>query len=177
MSSQAFRHSSRFRAPSRLGDLTGIMLAPALKARGFASLEILRRWDDLVGPGFAGRCRALQLKWPARGRKSDPEGPAGTATLIVAAEAAAALELQYAAPQLIERVNAMLGWNAVGRLALRQQPVAKPKAPVRRELPLNAAEQGRIDAVTGAVEDENLRRALQQLGKGVIQRNKLRQGA
>jgi len=156
--------------------MAGAMLAPALKARGFANLEVLKRWDDLVGPALAGRCRALELKWPPRGRQSDPDGTPATATLIVAAEAAAALELQYGAPRLIERVNALLGWKAVGRLALRQQPVARARPAPLRDAPLSAAEQERIEMSVVGIEDENLRRALQQLGKGVIQRNKRRAG-
>ena len=155
----------------RVGDFMGAMLSPALKARGFASIEVIARWDDLVGRQFAGRSRALQLKWPPRGAKSDPDTAPAGATLIIAVSGGAAIELQHLAPQIIERVNAMLGWACVSKLAFRQQPVAPRIVPSPRETPLTAAEQGRIEAATAMVEDEKLRHALQRLGKGVIQRN------
>lgn len=164
--------SFRKKSLVRVGDLVGATMSPALRARGFASLEIIARWDDLVGQRFAGKSRALQLKWPPRGAKSDPEAASAGATLIVAVAGGAAVELQHMAPQIIERVNAMIGWRCVAKLAFRQQPVSSRAAEPKRETPLTAAEQSRIEAVTGAVQDENLRHALLRLGKGVIQRNK-----
>ena len=168
MTSTPFRKKSLM----RVGDLMGVMLSPALRARGFASIEVIARWDDLVGRQFAGRSRALQLKWPPRGARSDPDASPAGATLIIAVSGGAAIELQHMAPQIIERVNAMLGWSCVGKLAFRQQPVAPRIVASPREVPLSAAEQGRVEAATASVDDEKLRQALRRLGKGVIQRNK-----
>lgn len=155
-----------------VGALMGTMLQPALKARGFASLEVIARWDELAGPNFAGRTRALQLKWPPRGAKTDPEALNAGATLIVAVSSAAALELQHMAPQIIERVNATLGWRCVTKLSLRQQPITRKGPPIPRETPLTLPEIQRLEDVVGKVEDENLRHALLRLGKGVFQRKK-----
>ena len=157
-----------------VGALMGAMMSPVLKARGFASIEIITRWDEIVGSQFAGRSKALQLKWPPRGAKSDPEATHAGATLIVAVSGGAAIELQHMAPQVMERVNATLGWRCVTKLALRQQPLPRSGTVRKIAAPLTPAEIGRLEAATGGVEDENLRRALLRLGKGVIQKNKQR---
>ena len=155
-----------------VGALTGAMLAPALKARGFANMEIIARWNEIVGPQFAGRTRALQMKWPPRGTKSDPDAAREGAVLVMAAAGGCAIELQHMTPQIIERINATLGWRCVTGLQLRQQPVAqKPGRPTQRP-PLSPQEAERLLAATAMVEDEKLREALLRLGKGVIQRNK-----
>ena len=152
----------------------GEMLSPALKARGFANSEIVTRWPDLVGHELARSTRALQLKWPPRGSRSDLEQPDRGATLIIAVSGAAGLELQYSSAQIIERINAALGWRCVTKLALRQQSVVSRKDERRPETPLSSEEIARLTAATAKVEDRELRIALAKLGKGVFQRNKSR---
>ncbi len=43
-----------------------------------------------------------------------------------------ALEIQHTSDVIVQRVNRFFGWNAIGRIALRQAPLtrkAPPKAP------------------------------------------------
>ncbi|MBY0612891.1 MAG: DciA family protein [Beijerinckiaceae bacterium] len=169
--SQSFNRKPQARP---LGALMGEMMSPVLKARGFANIEIITRWDEIVGAQFAGRTRALQLKWPPRGAKSDPDAANVGATLVVAVSGGAAIELQHMAPQVMERVNATLGWRCVTKIALRQQPLPRSGAAVRGATPLSPDEIERLEAATSRIDDENLRHALLRLGKGVIQKNKRR---
>lgn len=86
--------------------------------------------------------------------------------LHLAASAAAALELQHGAPQLIERVNRYFGFQAIW--SLRFQPVqgtapARPSRVARR--PLEPAEEARIAAGLTGVADADLRAALLALGR------------
>jgi hypothetical protein len=70
---------------------------------------------------------------------------------------------------LLERINRFFGWQAVGRIALRQAPLAQ--RPIRRSPP--KADSDMIESVAstlGAVEDEGLRQALARLGAAVKQR-------
>ena len=89
------------------------------------------------------------------------------ATLVVRVDGAFALELQHLAPLLVERINAHLGWRCIGKLALRQAPLAG-RPPARRLR--RAAEPGRGRGgarFTGGIDDEALRDALVRLGASV----------
>jgi len=76
---------------------------------------------------------------------------------------AMALEIQHMAPQILERVNAHLGWRAVGRLAIRQGPLERSPGPVIVAPPdPDALEEAR--RATEGIEEEGLRKALILLG-------------
>ena len=123
-------------------------------------------WPAIVGDALSNRCIPLKLSFPERTRRCD-----GTLTLQV--EPAWALELQHFAPQLIERINASLGYRAVARLALRQAPtrVWEPQKPTAAP----AAEEQRAAPVDddrlGAIGDEALRDALAGLGRSLQTRH------
>jgi hypothetical protein len=78
------------------------------------------------------------------------------------------MELQHAAPQVIERVNTYFGFPAVRQLRLLQMAlrVAAPPAPPRRR-DLRPDEETALGAAVGAVDDPDLRAALLQLGRAV----------
>ncbi len=79
-------------------------------------------WPEIVGQALAGHCRPLRLSWP---RRRPSPGEAGEpATLELRVESAFALEVQQQVPLILARVNAFLGWQAAGRVVLRQGPVA-----------------------------------------------------
>ena len=146
-----------------IGELMGEVLAPALNAHGIATSEIVARWPDIVGRRFEEVTQPLRVVWPRRGRMAAPDAPADRGTLVVLVEGAHALEFQYAAAGVLERVNAFYGYAAIEKLSLRQGPVAR--RPVARAAPRPAAPVApeRI----AAVEDEDLRRALFELGRSV----------
>ncbi len=170
------------KSATQIASLIGGSLAPSLRARGFASSEVITRWPDFIGAQLAPHTRALQLKWPPRGSKTLPSLPDRDAielsakhdgaTLIVAVSGGMAIDVQHMAPQIIQRINAALGWRCVSKLALRQQPVARILPRIRREIPLLPAEIARLEATTQKIDDENLRQAFTRLGKGVFYRNR-----
>jgi hypothetical protein len=80
-----------------------------------------------------------------------------------------ALEIQHGSDVILQRVNRFLGWNAVGRLALRQAPLARRKAPKASAAP-DAKLVAEVAKTLSSVEDEDLRAALARLG-ALIKRN------
>ena len=80
-----------------------------------------------------------------------------------------ALEIQHASDVILQRVNRFFGWSAVGRLALRQAPLSRRKAPVPSRVPDPKA-VAKVAETLSAVEDEELRAALARLG-AAIKRN------
>jgi hypothetical protein len=104
-----------------LADMIGNAIAPALAAKGFAGREVIGNWAGIIGTRLASRSRPLKIDWPRKpGQDGDKAEPA---TLVVLVESAFAPELQHAAPLLMARINAHLGWPAVGKVVLRQGPV------------------------------------------------------
>ena len=84
---------------------------------GAASREasLLADWATIVGPALARRCQPVRVDY-APGRRSG-------GTLLLQVGGAAALEIQHAAPQLLERINAYFGHKAVRQLRLMQMPL------------------------------------------------------
>ena len=110
-----------------LAELIDDCLAPALAAQGFAGRSVVAFWPEIVGERLAQRTRPLKIDWPRR--RGAPGEAADPATLVVRVEGAFALEMQQLGPLVLERVNSHLGWRAVGKLVLKQGPVAPPPAP------------------------------------------------
>ena len=50
------------------------------------------------------------------------------ATLVLRVEGPAAIEIQHLSNVILERVNRFFGWQAVGRIALRQAPLSRREA-------------------------------------------------
>jgi hypothetical protein len=152
-----------------LAELIDNCLAPALAAQGFAGRSVVTFWPEIVGERLAQRTRPLKIDWPRR--RNAPGETAEPATLVVRVEGAFALEMQQLGPLVLERVNTHLGWRAVGKLVLKQGPVAAPEQP-KAPAPPDPTALAKIDAQVSAVEDPGLREALARLGRAVAQRRK-----
>ena len=148
--------------PRPLSDLLGKTLREGFAAQGFASSEIVMRWADIAGPEIAAHSEPMKIQWPRALGEDAPE----PATLVLRVEGPAALEIQHLSAVILERVNRFFGWQAVGRLALRQAPLRRrePKKPPP-QIDENAV--ARVAAGLPEVADDNLRQALARLGAAV----------
>ena len=149
----------------KLAELTTEFMADAFKKQGFAATEVVTRWFDIAGPDIAAHCQPVKLQWPREvaGEQAEP------ATLVLRVEGPAAIEIQHQSGLILERINRFFGWQAVGRIALRQAPLSKARtrgAPPK----LDAAEVARVEATLTAVDDDDLRAALGRLGAAVKKR-------
>jgi hypothetical protein len=156
-----------------LADLVASVLDPVLVRRGFGHRDILSYWDEIVGERLSAVCQPLQLRWPARSRLDAEALATRSATLVVRVESGFALELQQCAGEVIDRVNAHLGWRCVSKLALRQGPTEPSRGSPRRERAgaNKFAMEAAADLVT-EVAEANLRDALTRLGAQVITRER-----
>ena len=87
---------------------------------------------------------------------------------MIACEGIAALHLQHETGEIIARVNAFLGFTAVGRIRIVQKPVAAAPKPRPKLRELSGTEKSRLDAMVDGIEDDGLRAALARLGGSVI---------
>src|SRR5437764_1838150 len=131
------------------------LFSEAYAKQGFAARELVTRWREIAGPEVAAHSEPLKIQWP-RQVEGQPQEPA---TLVLRVEGPVALEIQHASDVILARVNQFFGWQAVGRLALRQAPLRRPEPPKRRTGP-DAATVADAAATLGAVDDPDLREAL-----------------
>lgn len=138
-------------------------LAPAARARGFATTAILSEWATIVGGELAQFTMPDRVVWPRRREEDDsPPGRRGEgAVLVLRVEGPRAIEVQHRSGQILERVNAYFGYRAVAELRILQAPVTrKTPQPPSPAPPLDP------DALppSATIEDEGLRAALLRLG-------------
>lgn len=148
-----------------LSTLLGGVFSDVFAKQGFASRELVTRWAEIAGPEIARHSEPLKMQWP-RPVDGQPQEPA---TLVLRVEGPMALEIQHMSDVILQRVNRFLGWNAVGKLALRQAPLSQPFARKPLEAP-DAAAVARVAETLGTIEDDDLRAALARLG-AAIKRN------
>jgi hypothetical protein len=119
------------------------------------------RWAEIAGPEIAAHAEPIRIQWPRPVEGEDTR----TATLILRVDGPMALEIQHSADLILQRVNRFLGWNAVGKLALRQAPLSRRAAKPPRAPDPAAIEQEAKQL--GEVQDDALRDALARLGASI----------
>jgi len=145
-----------------IGTLIGAIIDPVTRRRGFATAELIAAWPEIVGGRWAECTAPEKIVWP---RKED----GGPAVLTVKVDGPAAVFVQHEAGQILERVNAFLGYGAVGRLRIVQGPVvnsgprAKPADPT-----LAADREAELGTRVARVDEGPLKQALERLGRGVL---------
>ena len=147
-----------------LATFLGETIADVFKRQGFATRELVTRWNDIIGPEFAKHAEPLKIQWPRPIEDQAPE----PATLVLRVEGPVALEIQHASDVILARVNRFFGWHAVGRIAIRQAPLRRRDRRQPRRGP-DAAAVATAAQSLAAIEDDDLRDALARLGASVKQ--------
>ena len=155
----------RRRGPVSLSELVGKILDPITARRGFAKAELLAAWPAIVGPAYASWTAPEKIVWPrATVESGDVPG-----VLILRVDGPRSIFVQHEAPQIIERVNAFLGYAAVGQIRIVQGPVQTEATAAPEALPpLTAEASAELDGALAGVADDGLRAALDRLGRGVL---------
>ena len=154
-----------------LAEFTPALLSGVLAARGLGEASLIADWPAIVGETIARHARPIELKWPPRAAKRDPEAPIAAATLILRVEGAFALEAQHSAAIILARINAHLGWRCVEKIAFRQGPLPPMKEKRRRAPAPSDAAEAAARAAASSIEDDNLREAVTRLGARAIDRS------
>ncbi len=156
------------RNPVAVSDLaTANPRSGAAQARG----HLDRAGAVVGGDRRPAACRAARgpKRSSGRGACSDDD-PFEPAVLVVACEGAAALHLQHETGEIIGRVNAFLGFSAVGRIRIVQKPVASGTPPSRNRSRARCRqdEKARLAGTVGKIEDDGLRASLERLGATIV---------
>ncbi|KIC45236.1 Zn-ribbon-containing, possibly RNA-binding protein [Ruegeria sp. ANG-S4] len=165
------RRRSSTRGFKRTATLLNDQIRRAGESRGFAVSRLLTHWTEIVGQDIAAIAQPVKVGY-AKG------GFGATLTVLTTGPQAPMLEMQK--EQLKERVNAVYGFSAISRVRITQTAATgfaegqasfdhKPKQAEPEIAPEIAAE---ADNVSRDVNDEDLRAALERLGRNVLSRQK-----
>jgi hypothetical protein len=154
-----------------LSEFTQGLIAEALAKRGLGETSLIADWRAIVGETLALHARPIELQWPPRAAKRDPDAPAAAATLVLRVEGAYALEAQHSASVIIPRVNAHLGWRCVDKIAFRQGPLPPLKEKRCATAAPSPAAEAAARAAASPIEDDNLREAVTRLGARAIDKS------
>ena len=152
--------------PTAVSDIATEILDPVLRKRAGISIGLVQSWEEIAGPRLATRTRPEKILWPRRLSDDDPFEPA---VLVIACDGLAALHVQHETGEIISRVNAFLGFSAIGRIRIVQKPVdSGPQKPKRSLRPLSDAEKRWVAGSVAKIEDEGLRASLERLGATIL---------
>ncbi len=141
----------------------------AFERYGFAYGELIAQWPAIVGDELAEVSAPERMKWPRRADGDEDRGQPGGGTLVVRVAEGRALELQYLAPRIIERINGYYGYGAVARLKILQGRLPKQlRPPAEEPAKLDDETSAALEARLQDIADDKLREALKRLGGGAL---------
>ncbi|TFL18423.1 DUF721 domain-containing protein [Jannaschia formosa] len=154
----------------RMGSLIDGDVRRMSQTRGFSETRLLTHWAEIAGADIAAICRPVKVGYPRGGFG---------AVLTVLTTGAQAQMLQMKLPQLVERVNATYGYNAISRIAITQTAATgfaegqaefapKPRAPDAPPPEIMAEARDR----TAGVGDPDLRQSLERLAANIISKRR-----
>lgn len=157
--------TARFVPAKAVGSFVPTLTKKAFEKFGFGAAALITDWARIAGAELASYTMPDKLKWP-RGAQEDgiheDEGERRGATLILRVDPARALDVEYRARQIMDRINSYFGYRAVDTIRLVQTPIGaqpeqarKPNAPPAPAIPQVAA-------------DDPLAAALARLEQGVL---------
>lgn len=169
--------------PARtVGSFVPKLTQKAFEKYGFSTVALLTDWTAIAGRDLAAYTRPERIKWPRNVAvredvESGCQGRPG-ACLILRVDPARALDVQYSAAQLIERINGYFGYRAIADLRILQAPLdLVGKLPERSERPLSvrpaSPAKGKASLPVPMVADEALKAALMRLQEGFARETSL----
>jgi hypothetical protein len=160
----------RRRGPVPLAELVGKVVDPVIAKRGFAGADLIAAWPAIVGQAYADFTQPERILWPRTPNGVEP----APGTLFLRVDGPRAIFLQHELPQILQRINAFLGYAAIARIRIAQGPIATRARPANRAAAtLSAEAEANLSQAIDSVGESKLRSALDRLGRAVFaERNK-----
>jgi hypothetical protein len=146
----------------RLDTYLSKLAAASFQRYGFGHGELVVRWPEIVGEALATHCEPVRIRWP-RGGDTSRGG-----TLLLRAEPGRALEVEYQAPRMLERIGQYLGHGAITEIRVQQGPLLRRNIMKSNNIMISDDEQKTLDVKLAPVGDDKLKDALMKLGRGVL---------
>jgi len=157
------KNQRRANKTARLNTITARLLSPAFRARGITMGRIVTEWPKIAGP-YAAWCDPIAIQFP--------KGKSSNGTLTLAVTPGRGPEIQMQVQEIIRNCNAVFGYGALARITLTQgvhdaRRSPPPSQPRRRITPEDAENVAEAAAAMGQIRDDDLRKALDNLGKSL----------
>ncbi len=107
--------------PAAIGRFVAPIAGKALSRGGAVMAGLISQWAAISGPSLA--AYTMPAKMTRAAPEPDSQGKSAPSLLQLQVDPAKALEVQYAVPQLVERINQALGYRAVTGIRLMQAPL------------------------------------------------------
>ncbi len=161
---QGFRRRN-YEGAERLTREIRVISKPFLAKRGFAGIDIIESWDDIIGEDMAPGIRPEKLVFEKDIRTN------GTLH-VKSAGGAFAILFEHKKLQIIERINTFFGYPAVAHIHIKQGKLhfSKPEntTPIKKPTP---AQLKKLAAKVAQIEDETLREEMYQIGLNLLQKS------
>jgi hypothetical protein len=150
------------------GGLLKTHIRSASEKRGFAETRLLTNWVDIAGPAIAKLCRPVKVGYRQ-------EGFGATLTVLTTGANAPLLQMQL--PQIMTKVNAVYGYNAISRIKITQTAptgFGETDATFERKKPTKAlsdVQRKDVELSVKDVSDSSLQDALARLDKNILIKN------
>lgn len=153
---------------ARTSSLLSQRIRHASESRGFAQSRVLTHWEEIAGADMAATTRPVDISY---GR----QGFGATLTLLTTGAYAPMVEMQK--EKLRAKVNAIYGYNAISRIRVTQTAPTgfaegrvdfehRKPAKARKETPAHVKQAA--SEVTGDIQSDGLRLALEKLAQNVL---------
>lgn len=153
----------------QIAEVANRLVDPVLARKAGINTALIGSWDEIAGADFAECTRPEKISWPRRNNDLASEsGGMEPGVLTIACEGSRALFLTHAQGELIQRINGFFGYPAIRQIRIVQKPVTPMHKYRRKPRALTASENAHLKTLTGEIENENLKAALDKLGRAVI---------
>ncbi len=163
------KRQKRTNKSTRIGKLTGRLMNPALKRRGFTHSRIITEWSQIAGDA---------ANWSDPENITFPRGKSNDGTLTVNICSGRGPEMQMLIPQIIERCSAVFGYKAVSKVTITQTKPIPNKEPPTQDAIINTPNHNKPEQVITVPENiglsENLRTVLNNLGHSISVKKNLK---
>jgi hypothetical protein len=161
----------------RLDDLTSVaktimpLAKQLLGTKGFLEMDLLAGWKNIVGEDLAQYTLPQKISF-RKDQKID-----GTLELMVLS-GAFAMEVQQREKQIIEKINTFFGYGAISKLKLIQNScpdnflIKQNTIDNMKKNVVSKAEESYITELVKDVNNDDLRKQLENLGKAVFSNQK-----
>ncbi|MBL4613787.1 MAG: DUF721 domain-containing protein [Magnetovibrio sp.] len=139
-----------------------------LGKQGFSHGAIVTKWPEIVGETMARHTQPEKIIFSR-------DGATGGTLHLKTDSGAYAMELQHQEPLIVERINTFFGYRAVVRIKLIQGPLPRTRQTglySRPPQPLDPIQTKTLAETIARVEDEELKEALERLGKNIMGHHK-----
>ena len=134
---------------------------PILGVHGFATVDILMRWEDMIGPDLAQGVVPEKLVF-GRDKRT------GGTLLVRSAGGAFAMLFEHKKARVIERINTFFGYPAVNQIRIQQGALRLNRQEPAPERALTPDEEKWLAERTASIEDDDLRDRTYRLGKQLL---------